>query len=111
MKLWGTMYAHLQVKAPIQKNVFRLGRLLGNPNPYDFPSIEAAKKYEQARSEMMAIKTHAHELRDHHVSTCRDITARPGNTEKAKTKLVAQGGATQAKLEVNKVYSGNIIGG
>jgi hypothetical protein len=43
MKLWGTLHAHLQVEAPIRKNVFRLGHLLGHPNPYDVTSLEAAK--------------------------------------------------------------------
>ena len=84
MKLWGTLHVHLQVKAPIRKNVFRLGRLLGHPNPYDITCIKAANKYEQARLEMMAIKPHAHELRDCHVQICMDIAASPGNTETAK---------------------------
>ena len=80
MKLWGTLHAHLQVEVPIRKNVFRLGRLLGHPNSYDVTSLEAAHKYEQARLELMAIKPHAHDIRDRHVRTCRDVVTSPGNT-------------------------------
>ena len=71
-------------KRQSEKMCFARGCLLGHPNPYDVPSIESATKYEQAQSEMMAIKTHAHEFRDRHVRTCRDIVASSGNTEKAK---------------------------